>query len=47
MLQRVVGEIEAGVYRPNLDRVFRLDDIVEAHRYMENNEATGKVVVVP
>ncbi|MFX0573294.1 zinc-binding dehydrogenase [Nocardia nepalensis] len=47
VLQRVVDEVEAGVYRPNLDRVFGLDDIVAAHRYMENNRATGKLVVVP
>jgi NADPH:quinone reductase-like Zn-dependent oxidoreductase len=47
MLQRVVDAVEAGVYRPNLDRVFGLADIVAAHRYMENDEATGKVVVVP
>ena len=47
VLQRVVHEVEAGVYRPNVDRVFGLDDIVAAHRYMENDQATGKVVVVP
>jgi NADPH:quinone reductase-like Zn-dependent oxidoreductase len=47
VLQRVVHEVEAGVYRPNVDRVFGLDDIVAAHRYMENNEATGKLVVLP
>jgi NADPH:quinone reductase-like Zn-dependent oxidoreductase len=47
VLQRVVHEVEAGVYRPNVDRVFGLDDIVAAHRYMENNQATGKVVVLP
>jgi NADPH:quinone reductase-like Zn-dependent oxidoreductase len=47
VLRRVVREVEAGVYRPNVDRVFGLDDIVAAHRYMENNEATGKLVVVP
>jgi NADPH:quinone reductase-like Zn-dependent oxidoreductase len=47
VLQRVVDQVEAGVYRPNLDRVFALDDIVAAHRYMENNEATGKLVVLP
>jgi NADPH:quinone reductase-like Zn-dependent oxidoreductase len=46
-LQRVVDEIEAGAYRPNVDRVFGLDDIVAAHKYMENNEAAGKVVVMP
>jgi NADPH:quinone reductase-like Zn-dependent oxidoreductase len=47
VLQRIVHEVEAGVYRPNLDRVFGLDDIVKAHRYMENDQATGKLVVVP
>jgi NADPH:quinone reductase-like Zn-dependent oxidoreductase len=47
VLQRVVDEVEAGVYRPNVDRVFGLDDIVAAHRYMENNQAAGKLVVVP
>ncbi|HEY7015215.1 MAG TPA: zinc-binding dehydrogenase [Streptosporangiaceae bacterium] len=47
VLQRVVREVEAGVYRPNVDRVFGLDDIVAAHRYMEDNQATGKLAVVP
>lgn len=47
ILQRVVHEVEADVYRPNVDRVFGLDDIVAAHRYMENNKATGKLVMVP
>jgi NADPH:quinone reductase-like Zn-dependent oxidoreductase len=47
VLQRVIREVEAGVYRPNVDRVFGLDDIVAAHRYMESNHATGKVVVLP
>jgi NADPH:quinone reductase-like Zn-dependent oxidoreductase len=47
VLQRVVREVEAGVYRPNVDRVFTLDDIVAAHRYMEDNQATGKLVAVP
>jgi NADPH:quinone reductase-like Zn-dependent oxidoreductase len=46
-LQRVVREVEAGVYRPNVDRVFGLDEIAAAHRYMEDNEATGKLVVLP
>jgi NADPH:quinone reductase-like Zn-dependent oxidoreductase len=47
MLQRIVHEVEAAIYRPNIDRVFRLDDIVAAHRYMENDEASGKVVMLP
>src|SRR5205814_282948 len=47
MLQRVVREVEADVYRPNVDRIFGLDDIVAAHRYMENNQAAGKLVMMP
>ncbi|HEY3750801.1 MAG TPA: zinc-binding dehydrogenase [Pseudonocardiaceae bacterium] len=47
VFQRVVREVEAGVCRPNVDRVFGLTDIVAAHRYMENNQATGKLVVLP
>jgi NADPH:quinone reductase-like Zn-dependent oxidoreductase len=47
VLQRVVHEVEAGGYLPNVDRVFGLDDIVAAHRYMENDKAAGKLVVVP
>jgi NADPH:quinone reductase-like Zn-dependent oxidoreductase len=47
LLRRVVHEVEAGAYRPNIDRVLGLDDIVAAHRYMENDEATGKLVMIP
>ncbi|WP_037322942.1 zinc-binding dehydrogenase [Amycolatopsis thermoflava] len=44
-LQAIVDGVASGVYQPNLDQVFRLDQIVEAHAYMEANQATGKVVV--
>ncbi|MBB5917556.1 NADPH:quinone reductase-like Zn-dependent oxidoreductase [Nocardia transvalensis] len=47
VLQRIVREIESGAYRPAIDRTFALDDVAAAHRYMEDNEATGKLVVVP
>ncbi|MGN9910165.1 zinc-binding dehydrogenase [Phytohabitans sp. LJ34] len=46
-LERVVRNVEAGVYRPNIDRVFGLDGIAAAHRYMEDNLAAGKVVMLP
>jgi NADPH:quinone reductase-like Zn-dependent oxidoreductase len=46
-LQQIAYGVASGRYQPNVDRVFRLDDIVEAHRYMEANRATGKVVGVP
>jgi NADPH:quinone reductase-like Zn-dependent oxidoreductase len=47
VLQQVIREVEAGIYRPNVDRVFPLDGIVAAHRYMEDNQATGKLVMAP
>jgi NADPH:quinone reductase-like Zn-dependent oxidoreductase len=47
VLQRVVDEVEAGVYRPNVDRVFSLEDVVAAHRHMEGNQASGKLVLMP
>ncbi|WP_410586836.1 zinc-binding dehydrogenase [Amycolatopsis sp. lyj-23] len=47
VLQRIVTEVEAGTYRPHVDRVFALDDIAAAHRYMEEDRAAGKLVVLP
>ena len=45
-LQALVNEIEGGRMRPTIGRVFRLDEIVEAHRCMESNAAAGKLVVL-
>jgi NADPH:quinone reductase-like Zn-dependent oxidoreductase len=44
-LPRLIARAAAGVYRAKPTRVFRFEDIVEAHRVMESNEATGKMVV--
>jgi NADPH:quinone reductase-like Zn-dependent oxidoreductase len=45
-LQTIVNEVEAGRMTPRIGRVFQLDDIVEAHRCMEDNAARGKIVVL-
>ena len=45
-LQGIVDGVAAGRYRANLHRVFHLEEIVAAHRYMEENRGTGKLVVV-
>lgn len=42
---RVLPLIEAGTIRPVVDRVFELDDVSEAHRYMETNANFGKIVL--
>ncbi|WP_431885659.1 zinc-dependent alcohol dehydrogenase family protein [Micromonospora wenchangensis] len=39
--------VRIGVLRPVVDRVFTLDDIVGAHRYLEQGTAAGKIVVTP
>lgn len=45
-LQSLIDEVKAGNLRVQIGRVFRLDDIVEAHRCMEENRAGGKIVVL-
>ena len=35
----------AGQLKPVIDRVFELDDIAQAHRYLESNVQLGKIVV--
>ncbi len=45
-LQAVVSEVERGRMTPKIGRVFRLDDIAEAHRCMEGDGAGGKIVVL-
>ena len=45
-LQELVQRIEKGSLRPQVGRTFSLDQIVEAHRCMEENRAGGKIVVL-
>jgi NADPH2:quinone reductase len=44
---QIVRAIEGGRYQANVDRVFTIGEIADAHRYMEENRAAGKVVVLP
>jgi len=37
--------LKEGRLKPVVDRVFKLDDIAEAHRYLESNRQVGKIVV--
>jgi NADPH:quinone reductase-like Zn-dependent oxidoreductase len=43
--QFVYRGLESGSLKPVIDRTFSLENIVEAHRYMESNLQQGKIVV--
>jgi NADPH2:quinone reductase len=45
-LQTIAAQVAAGRYKAKPARVFRLEDIREAHRVMESNQAGGKMVVL-
>jgi NADPH:quinone reductase len=41
----VTEGLTSGILKPIIAKTFRLEEIVEAHRYMESNEQIGKIVV--
>lgn len=45
LLQEFINEVEKGNIHLNIDTVFNLDQVAEAHQYMEDNKAKGKLVV--
>ena len=44
--QDVVPLLEKGIVKPVVDKVYRLEEIREAHRLMESNANFGKIVLV-
>jgi len=44
-LQQIVEAVEKQAFTPPIGKVFAIDDIVDAHRAMEDNTAGGKIVV--
>ena len=45
-LEELVDQIATGTLHIQIGNVFQLDEIVEAHRCMEENKAGGKIVVL-
>ncbi|MDZ4699302.1 MAG: NAD(P)-dependent alcohol dehydrogenase [Rhodothermales bacterium] len=45
-IEQLAGLAEAGVLKPVIDRTYPLDQIVEAHRYVDSGRKQGSVVVV-
>lgn len=45
-LQELLSDVKAGTLPLKIGKTFSLDEIVEAYRTMESNEAGGKIVVL-
>jgi NADPH:quinone reductase-like Zn-dependent oxidoreductase len=43
--QFVYDGLQSGAFKPQIARTFTLDQIADAHRYMESNQQVGKIVV--
>jgi NADPH:quinone reductase-like Zn-dependent oxidoreductase len=41
----ILKGIDVGALKPVIDRTFKFDDMIEVHRYLENNGQFGKIVV--
>jgi NADPH:quinone reductase-like Zn-dependent oxidoreductase len=46
MARYLQGLLESGEFRPLIDRRYRLDQIVEAYRYVEAGQKIGNVVII-
>lgn len=44
-IREVLPLFESGKLTPNIDRVFKMEEIRAAHEYLESNESFGKVVL--
>jgi NADPH:quinone reductase-like Zn-dependent oxidoreductase len=41
----ILQGLESGALKPVIDRTFKFEEMVEAHRYLEKNGQFGKIVV--
>ena len=44
-IKDVVPLLESGKVKPNIDKIFPMEEIKKAHEYIESNESFGKVVL--
>ncbi len=45
VLEHLRSRLESGAFRPVLDRTYRLEEIVEAYRFVESGRKVGNVVI--
>ena len=42
---QILNKIQNKIYFPFVDKIFQMQDIRQAHEYIENRKQVGKVVV--
>lgn len=45
-LENVVRLVEEGVFKPQVGKLFKAEEIAEAHKYLEGRKSTGKVACI-
>lgn len=43
--KEVIPLIKSGEIKPNIDRIFKVEEVQSAHQYLESNESFGKVIL--
>ena len=46
LLQEFIDDVAKGNINLNIDKVFKLEEVANAHLYMEENKAKGKIIVI-
>jgi NADPH:quinone reductase-like Zn-dependent oxidoreductase len=46
-MRTIISGVEEGWIRPYVDRVFKFDEVGEAHSFMEQRKNIGKVILIP
>lgn len=44
-VEHLIAGLKDGSYKPIIDKVFELNDVVEAYQYMASNQQLGKIVI--
>lgn len=44
-IKYIIDSLNLGILKPVIAKTFKLDDIIEAHRYLESNQQFGKIIV--
>ena len=44
-LEQILSLMEKGRLKPVIDRVFPLEDLADAHRYLEEGKQVGKIII--